>query len=143
MSRYDRGSKADVKAVLSSAMGVLRDHGLRLDPQLTLALKAMAQSSAFFTPLALPDRPFTEAALEAVRDLAEQTFTEDFIVEAAKKRGGSCLPPAWPPLPRQDRRNSLRGLPWSRRRPGRRLPGPDAPAVPQGLARARCGGAPS
>ena len=47
----------------------------------------MAQSSAFFTPLAPPDRPFTEAALEAVRDLAEQTFTEDFIVEAAKKQG--------------------------------------------------------
>ena len=87
MSRYDRGSKADVKEVLSSAMGVLRDHGLRLDPQLTLALKAMAQSSAFFTPLAPPDRPFTEAALEAVRDLAEQTVTEDFLIEAAKKQG--------------------------------------------------------
>jgi len=87
MSRYDRGSKADVKDVLSSAMGVLRDHGLRLDPQLTLALKAMAQSSAFFTPLAPPDRPFTEAALEAVHELAEQTFTEDFVVEAAKKQG--------------------------------------------------------
>ena len=82
MSRYDRGSKADVKAVLSSAMGVLRDHGLRLDPQLTLALKAMAQSSAFFTPLAPPDRPFTEAALEAVRDLAEQAVTEDAVLEA-------------------------------------------------------------
>jgi hypothetical protein len=87
MSRYDRGSKSDVKVVLSSAMGVLRDHGLRLDPQLTLALKAMAQSSAFFTPLAPPDRPFTQAALEAVRDLAEQTFTEDFMVQAAKKEG--------------------------------------------------------
>ena len=90
MSRYDRGSKADVKVVLSSAMGVLRDHGLRLDPQLTLALKAMAQSSAFFTPLAPPDRPFTEAAPDAVRDLEaspEQTFTEDFIVEGVKKQG--------------------------------------------------------
>src|SRR5215831_15693319 len=60
MSRYDRGSKADVKDVLSSA---------------------------FFTPLAPPDRPFTEAALEAVHELAEQTFTEDFVVEAAKKQG--------------------------------------------------------
>src|SRR5215469_1385807 len=87
MSRYDRGSGSDVKVVLSSAMGVLRDHGLRLDPQLTLALKAMAQSSAFFTQLAPPDRPFTEAALEAVRDLAEQTFTEDVIYEAMKKQG--------------------------------------------------------
>jgi len=27
---------------------VLRDHGMRLDPQLTLALKSMTQASAFF-----------------------------------------------------------------------------------------------
>ena len=87
MSRYDRGAGADVKGVLSSAMGVLRDHGLRLDPQLTLALKAMAQSSAFFTQLAPPGRPFTEAALEAVRDLAEQAVTEDVVLEAMKKQG--------------------------------------------------------
>ena len=87
MSRYDRGAGSDVKVVLSAAMGVLRDHGLRLDPQLTLALKAMAQSSAFFTQLAPPDRPFTEAALEAVTELAEQAFTEDAMVEIAKKQG--------------------------------------------------------
>jgi len=66
MSCYDRGAGSDVKLVLSSAMDVLRDHGLRLDPQLTLGLKAMAQASAFFTQLAPPDRPFTEAALDAV-----------------------------------------------------------------------------
>jgi predicted unusual protein kinase regulating ubiquinone biosynthesis (AarF/ABC1/UbiB family) len=87
MSRYDRGAGSDVKLVLSSAMGVLRDHGLRLDPQLTLALKAMAQSSAFFTQLAPPDRPFTEAALDAVSDLAEQTFTEEYLTGIAKTQG--------------------------------------------------------
>lgn len=84
MSRYDRGAGSDVKLVLSSAMGVLRDHGLRLDPQLTLALKAMAQASAFFTRLAPPDRPFTEAALDAASDLAEQTFTEEYLTGIAK-----------------------------------------------------------
>lgn len=87
MSRYDQGVGADVKLVLSSAMGVLRDHGLRLDPQLTLALKAMAQSSAFFTKLAPPDRPFTQAALEAVTELAEETFTDEYLTEIAKKQG--------------------------------------------------------
>jgi hypothetical protein len=45
MSRYDRGARTDVKVVLSAAMGVPRDHGLRPDPQLILALKARAQSS--------------------------------------------------------------------------------------------------
>jgi ubiquinone biosynthesis protein len=87
MSRYDRGAGSDVKLVLSSAMGVLRDHGLRLDPQLTLALKAMAQASAFFTKLAPPDRPFTEAALDAVSDLAEQTFTDEYLTGIAKTQG--------------------------------------------------------
>jgi ubiquinone biosynthesis protein len=87
MSRYDRGAGSDVKLVLSSAMGVLRDHGLRLDPQLTLGLKAMAQSSAFFTQLAPPDRPFTQAALDAVSDLAEQTFTEEYLTGIAKTQG--------------------------------------------------------
>ena len=63
----------------------MRDHGLRLDPQLTLALKAMGQASAFFTPLTPPDRTFTAAALEAVRELAEDAITEEAIVEAAKR----------------------------------------------------------
>jgi hypothetical protein len=43
MSRFGRGSGVDLKEVLPSATGVLRDYGLRLDPQLTLALKAMGQ----------------------------------------------------------------------------------------------------
>jgi hypothetical protein len=73
--------------VLSSAMGVLRDHRLRLDPQLILALKALAQSSAFFTQLAPPDRTFTEAAPDAVTEPTEETFTDDYLAEIAKKQG--------------------------------------------------------
>jgi hypothetical protein len=87
MSRYDRGAGTDVKVVLSAAMGVLRDHGLRLDPQLTLALKALAQSSAFFTQPAPPGRTFTEAALDAATELAEETFAGEYLAEIAKKRG--------------------------------------------------------
>jgi hypothetical protein len=87
MIRYDRGAGTDVKVVLSAAMGVLPDHGLRLDPQLTLALKSLAQSSAFFTQPAPPDRTFTEAALDAVTELAEETFAGEYLAEIAKKRG--------------------------------------------------------
>ena len=85
MSRYQQGSKPDVKLVMSEATGILRDNGLRLDPQLTLALKAMVQSSAFFTRLAPPDRTFTDVALQDVRDLAADTFTEDVVIAAGKK----------------------------------------------------------
>jgi len=95
MSRYGRGSGADVKSIISASISVLRDNGYRLDPQLTLALKAMTQASAFFTPLAPPDRPFTTAALEAAVDLGQQAVTGDVLVDAAKREGarvvGECL----------------------------------------------------
>jgi ubiquinone biosynthesis protein len=84
MSRYGPGSNPDIKVVLSAAMGVLRDNGLRLDPHLTLALKAMAQASAFFTKLAPTDRPFTQAALESVRELFADAVTEEKLVDLGK-----------------------------------------------------------
>jgi ubiquinone biosynthesis protein len=87
MSRYGRGSGADVKSVISASISVLRDNGYRLDPQLTLALKSMMQASAFFTPLAPPDRPFTTAALAAATDLGQQALTGDVMIEAAKREG--------------------------------------------------------
>lgn len=91
MNRYGRGSGADIRQVMPAAMAVLRDHGLRLDPQLTLALKAMTQSSAFFTALAPRDRLFTEAAMDAVVDLASEALTEEAVVDAAKREGGRLL----------------------------------------------------
>ncbi len=86
MSRYGRGTAPDIKLVLSTSMGVLRDNGLRLDPQLTLALKAMSQASAFFTLLSPQDRKFTTAALEVVTELAQEAVTEEALVEAAKRQ---------------------------------------------------------
>ncbi len=86
MSRYPRGSKPNVKLVMSTCMDVLRDNGLQLDPQLTLAMKAMMQASAFFTVLAPPDRPFTTAAMEIVQELVQETVTDDLIVDAVKKQ---------------------------------------------------------
>jgi ubiquinone biosynthesis protein len=87
MSRYQTGSKPDYKLVMSGAMGVLRDNGLRLDPQLTLALKAMMQASAFFTRLAPTDRTFTEEALQSVRELAADSLTEETLLDLGKKEG--------------------------------------------------------
>ena len=86
MSRYDQGSNPDIKVVMSTAMGVLRDNGLRLDPSLTLALKAVAQASAFFTRLAPSDRQFSEAALNSVRELAMDAITEEKLIDLGKSQ---------------------------------------------------------
>jgi ubiquinone biosynthesis protein len=105
MSRYGRGSGADVKSVISASISVLRDNGYRLDPQLTLALKSMMQASAFFTPLAPPDRPFTTAALAAATDLGQQALTGDVMMEAAKREGAKVAGEAIQAAP-----DYLRGL---------------------------------
>jgi len=65
---------------------VLRDTGLRLNPHLTLALKSMAQASAFFTKLAPTDWPFTQAALDSVRELAAAAVTEDKLFDLGKSQ---------------------------------------------------------
>ena len=49
--------------------------------------KVLAQSSAFFAQLAPPDRTFTEVALNAVTELAEEEFAVEYLAEIAKKRG--------------------------------------------------------
>jgi ubiquinone biosynthesis protein len=85
MSRYSGTGGGDVAAVLSQGMGVLRDNGLRLDPQLTLAIKALGQASAFFKPLAPQGKTFSTAAIEAAQELGLEAFTEDAVRDAIKK----------------------------------------------------------
>jgi ubiquinone biosynthesis protein len=86
LARYAPGSGADVTEVMSAGMGVLRDNGLRLDPQLTLAMKSMTQASAFFKQLAPKDRTFTQAALEVALEQAQAPSTEEMVKEMAKKQ---------------------------------------------------------
>lgn len=81
------GNDSDITVMFSQGMGVLRDNGLRLDPQLTLAIKSLTQSSAFFTLLAPPDQPFADAALTATQELGMEAMTEEAVAEAARKEG--------------------------------------------------------
>ncbi len=85
MARYGKGSGADFRDVLNAGMAVLRDNGLRLDPALTLGMKAMTQASAFFAPLAPADRPFTTAAVEIVLEQAQAPSTEVMVKEMLRK----------------------------------------------------------
>jgi ubiquinone biosynthesis protein len=85
MARYGKGSGADFKDILNAGMDVLRDNGLRLDPSLTLAMKALTQASSWFVPLAPPDRTFTAAAVEIVLEQAQAPSTEVMVKEMLRK----------------------------------------------------------
>ena len=85
MARYGKGSGADFDDVFNAGMAVLRDVGLRLDPNLTLAMKAMMQASAFFVPLAPAGKGFSDAALELALEQAQAPSTEVMVKEMAAK----------------------------------------------------------
>jgi ubiquinone biosynthesis protein len=86
MARYGPGSGADFDDVFNAGMAVLRDSGLRLDPNLTLAMKAMMQASAFFAPLAPPGQTFSTAALELALEQAQAPSTEQMVKDMATKQ---------------------------------------------------------
>jgi ubiquinone biosynthesis protein len=85
-------------AVMSGGMEVLRDNGLRLDSQLTLALKALTQAEAFTRalyrggtstarPAATADMAaFVGPAFEIVQELVTENVTPEVIATAAKKQ---------------------------------------------------------
>ncbi|MEO8107443.1 MAG: AarF/UbiB family protein [Actinomycetes bacterium] len=99
MARYGRGSGADVKDVMATSVSILRDSGYRLDPQLTLALKSLTQSSAFFTPLSSPDHLFTNEALKASIELGQQAIEDGVVEEAARREGSKLLSEAFQAAP--------------------------------------------
>ena len=85
MARYGEGSGADFRDILNAGMEVLRDNGLRLDPSLTLGMKAIMQASAWYVPLAPPDRTFTDATIEVVLEQAKAPSTEAMVKEMVRK----------------------------------------------------------
>lgn len=87
MARYGQGSGAEFADVMSAGLGILRDHGLRLDPALTLAMKSMTQASAFFAPLAPTERSFATAGVEIVLEVAQAPSTETLVKEMVRKEG--------------------------------------------------------
>jgi ubiquinone biosynthesis protein len=71
-----------------AAMDVLRDAGYRLDPQLTLGVKAIAQAEEITAALA-PEAgaaDFAQLAGEAIEELVPQAVTRDTALGAARKQ---------------------------------------------------------
>jgi ubiquinone biosynthesis protein len=70
---------------VSAALDLLRDSGLRLDPELTLALKALIQLEAITSRL-LPEGGLVELADSLIRGLVIDEVTPERITEEVKKQ---------------------------------------------------------
>ena len=64
---------------------LLRKHGLRLDPSLTLAVKALMQGEAITAALH-PGSGLTGEGVQIVREMLVQAVTADKVVDVAKKQ---------------------------------------------------------
>jgi ubiquinone biosynthesis protein len=72
-----------VGGAMASILDALQRHGLRMDPDLTLALKAMIQAEETAHTLD-PDLNLVQTCLEATRDLFVETFDADKVVGALR-----------------------------------------------------------
>jgi len=67
------------------SLDLLRAHGLRLDPNLTMAVKALMQAEAFTTVL-YPQGGIVAEGAEMVREMALEAVTADKVVDVVKEQ---------------------------------------------------------
>ncbi len=79
------GSALDFGQAVSLALNLLRDHGLRLDPNLTLAIKALMQAQSIAT-LLFPAGGIVEDGVQIIKEEALKVVTADKILDTAKKQ---------------------------------------------------------
>jgi ubiquinone biosynthesis protein len=77
------GGSTGFGQTVNLGLGLLRAHGLRLDPNLTMAIKALMQAEAF-TTLLFPAGGIVAEGAEMVREMALQAVTADKVVEVVK-----------------------------------------------------------
>jgi len=77
------GQPPSVGQVVGVMFDLLREHGLRLDPNLTLAVKAMMQAEAIVAALS-PEFSLANEGIAMVKDMFVQTVTAEKVTELAK-----------------------------------------------------------
>jgi ubiquinone biosynthesis protein len=82
------GEKLDLAGIIATSLDLLRDHGYRPDPQLSLAMKALTQAAEFMKVLYPPGHAgeFSAKAIHMTRQLVEQTLTEERLMAFAKRQ---------------------------------------------------------
>ncbi len=78
-------SSAGFGQTVSLGLDLLRNHGMRLDPNLTMAVKALMQAEAFTTVL-YPEGGIVTEGAEIVREMALQAVTADKVVDVVKEQ---------------------------------------------------------
>jgi predicted unusual protein kinase regulating ubiquinone biosynthesis (AarF/ABC1/UbiB family) len=68
---------------VNEAFDILRQHGLRLDPNLTLAIKAIMQAEAVAT-LLYPEGGLVNDGVPMIKELALEAVTADKVLQVAK-----------------------------------------------------------
>jgi ubiquinone biosynthesis protein len=85
VGRYlEPDSGAGFSSAVNAALDMLTAHGMRLDPELTLALKALMQLEAITSSL-LPESSVVEMAERNIRELVVDEVTTERVTEAIKK----------------------------------------------------------
>jgi predicted unusual protein kinase regulating ubiquinone biosynthesis (AarF/ABC1/UbiB family) len=77
------GGSAGFGQTVSLGLDLLRAHGLRLDPNLTMAVKALMQAEAFAT-LLYPEGGIVQEGAQMVQEMALEQVTADKVVEVVK-----------------------------------------------------------
>ncbi len=91
IGRYlEPGSGASISEATSLAFALLRDHGLQLDPELTLAIKALIQVDAI-TSLLHPESGMVAMAETMVRELALEQVTSENVTNLLTKHARFTL----------------------------------------------------
>jgi ubiquinone biosynthesis protein len=79
------GGSAGFGQTVNLGLDLLRKHGLRLDPNLTMAIKALMQAEAFAT-LLFPEGGIVAEGAGMVREMALQAVTADKVAGAVKEQ---------------------------------------------------------
>jgi len=79
------GTTAGFGEIVSTSLNLLREYGLRLNPNLTMAVKALMQAEAIATALA-PEGGMLAVGVDIVKEEALQVVTSDRVVEEARKQ---------------------------------------------------------
>jgi ubiquinone biosynthesis protein len=79
------GSQSSFGHMTSSALDLLREHGLRLDPNLTMAIKALTQGDAIVSALH-PESGLTSEGVQIVKELGLQAVTAERVASEVKKQ---------------------------------------------------------
>ncbi|MEA3337357.1 MAG: AarF/UbiB family protein [Chloroflexota bacterium] len=89
IGRYTYGGRAiPFGEAINEAMDLLRRHGLRLDPNLTMAIKALMQAEAIATEL-YPEGGIVNQGVTIAKEMLVQEVTAEKIVDVASQQAMS------------------------------------------------------